>query len=36
MGMFTQNNGTMTLTNPRVLESVGLYYDEEMPQRPLI
>jgi CRP-like cAMP-binding protein len=36
MGMFTQSNGTMTLTNPRVLESVGQYYDEEMPQRPLI
>jgi CRP-like cAMP-binding protein len=36
MGMFTQNNGTMTLTNPHVLESVGQYYDEEMPQRPLI
>ncbi len=36
MGMFTQTNGTMTLTNPRVLERVAQYFDEEMPQRPLI
>jgi CRP-like cAMP-binding protein len=36
MGMFTQNNGTITLTNPRVLERVAQYFDEEMPKRPLI
>lgn len=36
MGMFTVRNDTLTLTNPRVLERVGLYFDEEVPQRPLI
>jgi CRP-like cAMP-binding protein len=36
MGMFTQTNGTITLTNPRVLERVAQYFDEEIPQRPLI
>jgi CRP-like cAMP-binding protein len=36
MGMFTRTNGTMTVTNPRVLERVGQYFDEEIPQRPLI
>ncbi|HEX3936080.1 MAG TPA: Crp/Fnr family transcriptional regulator [Xanthobacteraceae bacterium] len=36
MGMFTTHNGTLTLINPRVLERVALYFDEEMPQRPLI
>jgi CRP-like cAMP-binding protein len=36
MGMFTQANGTMTLTNPRVLERVAQYFDEEIPRRPLI
>ena len=36
MGMFSQVNGTMTLTNPRVLERVAQYFDEEVPQRPLI
>jgi len=36
MGMFTTRNGTMTLVNPRVLERVALYFDEEVPQRPLI
>jgi CRP-like cAMP-binding protein len=36
MGMFTQTNGTMTLTNPRVLERVAQYFDEEIPKRPLI
>jgi len=35
MGMFTQSNGTMTLANPRVLERVAQYFDEDMP-RPLI
>jgi CRP-like cAMP-binding protein len=36
MGMFTRTNGTMTLTNPRVLERVAQHFDEELPQRPLI
>jgi CRP-like cAMP-binding protein len=36
MGMFTQANGTMLLTNPRVLERVAQYFDEEIPKRPLI
>jgi CRP-like cAMP-binding protein len=36
LGMFTQANGTLTLTNPRVLERIALYFDEEVPQRPLI
>jgi len=36
MGMFTQTNGTITLTNPRVLERVAQYFDEEIPKRPLI
>jgi CRP-like cAMP-binding protein len=35
-GMFTQKNGTMTLTNPRVLERVAQYFDEPIPLRPLI
>ena len=36
LGMFTQANGSFTLTNPRVLERVGQYFDEEVAQRPLI
>lgn len=36
MGMFKQVNGTMTLTNPRVLERVAQHFDEEVPMRPLI
>jgi CRP-like cAMP-binding protein len=36
LGMFSRNNGTLTLTNPRVLARVGQYFDEELPQRPLI
>jgi CRP-like cAMP-binding protein len=36
MGMFTRANGTLTLTNPRVLARVAQYFDEEIPQRPLI
>jgi CRP-like cAMP-binding protein len=36
MGMFSQVNGTMTLTNPRVLQRVAQYFDEEIPLRPLI
>jgi hypothetical protein len=29
-------NGSLTLTNPRVLGRVGQYFDEEVEQRPLI
>ena len=36
MGMFARMNGSLTLANPRVLEKIGQYFDEEMPQRPLI
>jgi CRP-like cAMP-binding protein len=36
LGMFTQTNGSLTLTNPRVLERVAQYFDEEMARRPLI
>ena len=36
MGMFARMNGSLTLTNPRVLEKIGQYFDEEIPQRPLI
>jgi CRP-like cAMP-binding protein len=36
MGMYERDNGTLTLTNPRVLERVAQYFDEEMPMRPLI
>ena len=36
LGMFKRVNGTLTLTNPRVLSRVAQYFDEEVPQRPLI
>jgi CRP-like cAMP-binding protein len=36
MGMFDRMNGSLTLTNPHVLERIGQYFDEEMAQRPLI
>jgi CRP-like cAMP-binding protein len=36
MGMYQQENGTMILTNPRVLERVAQHFDEEVPVRPLI
>jgi CRP-like cAMP-binding protein len=36
MGMFTQVNGSLTLANPRVLERVAQYFDEEIASRPLI
>jgi CRP-like cAMP-binding protein len=36
LGMFTQANGSLTLKNPRVLERFALYFDKEVPQRPLI
>ncbi len=36
MGMFSQSNGTMTLANPRVIERLAQYLDEDVPLRPLI
>jgi len=36
MGMFTRTNGSLTLTNPRVLERIAQYFDEEIAPRPLI
>jgi CRP-like cAMP-binding protein len=36
MGMFTRTNGTMTLTQPRILERLAQFFDEEVPLRPLI
>lgn len=36
LGLFTSSNGTMTLVNPRVFERVALYFEEEIPSRPLI
>ncbi len=36
MGMFKQNNGTITLLNPRILERIAQHFDEELPMRPLI
>jgi CRP-like cAMP-binding protein len=36
LGMYKRANGMVTLTNPRVLESIGQYYDQESPLRPLI
>jgi CRP-like cAMP-binding protein len=31
LGMFTSANGAITLTNPRVLENIAQYFDEETP-----
>ncbi|PZR85676.1 MAG: Crp/Fnr family transcriptional regulator [Hyphomicrobiales bacterium] len=36
MGMFTQANGSLTLTNPRVLERIAQHFDEEVALRPLV
>jgi CRP-like cAMP-binding protein len=36
LGMFTQAHGLLTLTNPRVLQRIAQYFDEELAQRPLI
>ena len=36
LGMFSQTNGTLLLSNPRALESLAQYFDEETPKRPLI
>jgi CRP-like cAMP-binding protein len=36
MGMYTQANGALTLTNPHVLERVAQCFDQELPRRPLL
>jgi CRP-like cAMP-binding protein len=36
MGMFTLANGSLTLTDPHVLANVAQYFEQELPQRPLI
>jgi CRP-like cAMP-binding protein len=36
MGMFTQANGSLTLTNPHILEHVAQHFDPEPARRPLI
>jgi CRP-like cAMP-binding protein len=36
MGMYTQANGSLTLTNPHVLERIAQHFDQELARRPLI
>jgi CRP-like cAMP-binding protein len=36
MRMYTQANGSLTLTNPRVLERIAQHFDEDLAHRPLI
>jgi CRP-like cAMP-binding protein len=36
MGMYTQTNGSLTLTNPRVLGRIAQHFDAELARRPLI
>ena len=36
LGMFAQINSTLLLSNPKALESLAQYFDEETPKRPLI
>ena len=36
LGMFSLDNGALLLSNPRALESLAQYFDEETPKRPLI
>jgi CRP-like cAMP-binding protein len=36
MGMYTQTNGSLTVTNPRALGSVAQHFDRELARRPLI
>jgi CRP-like cAMP-binding protein len=36
LGMFDLVNGSLLLSNPKALESMGQYFDEEMSRRPLI
>jgi len=36
LGMFEQTNGRLLVTNPRALETLAQYFEEEVPRRPLI
>ena len=36
MGMFSSANGSITVSSPHVLARIGQYFDDEVPQRPLI
>jgi CRP-like cAMP-binding protein len=36
LGMFRRANGSLTLTNPRVLARIAQHFDQELPTRPLI
>jgi CRP-like cAMP-binding protein len=36
LGMFSQTNGMLLLTNPRAMESMAQHFEEEIPKRPLI
>lgn len=36
LGLFARSNGTITLTNPRVLQRVAQHFDEEPAPRPMI
>jgi CRP-like cAMP-binding protein len=36
LGMFSLSGGTLLISNPRALESMAQYFEEEMPKRPLI
>ena len=36
LGMFSQTNSTLLLSNPKALESLAQYFDEEVGKRPLI
>ncbi len=36
LGMFSQTNGTLLLSNPHALANLAQYFDEETPKRPLI
>ena len=36
LGMYERTNGTLLLTNPRALESLAQYFEQETPRRPLI
>ena len=36
LGMFEQTDGRLLVSNPRALETLAQYFDEEVPRRPLI
>ena len=36
LGMFEQTDGRLLVTNPRALETLAQYFEEEVPRRPLI